>query len=760
MSRKATRTAEDPRNNFLALKLALALKNGDGDKFCEAYDKPSLSGLGFEELTWIKEQARKDASLPEMTLKARMGWYKDMVIPDFVRKLEDLSTRTPELDAELRRDMEEIAKEEKEFKESRETIRNVVGNMIGNPSPKNSDKNQNYKRKPMSDVKNETRQDFFKNYHDEEEFFTNELGMRKKEWVQVEMPTLPSSQVDDPISFNTLGGNSYIHDEELPVDLEGKTTSSSKSRRKQKKPTKEKSHSLCRQQIIHCGYFIMVCEINIKLKIFKNRILPLAASLQQAEPPKPQKDSAKEAREAKEAQERKAKEKEEKKEEMKRLEKEREKYQIPDWVLLEEEDKKNQEKTGKKATGKKAKKGKKGKGESNAKQNNKNQQNSTKKQNSVETTNGTAGISSSENPGKDQPIVSKPQKKERRHSIELIDERSLLYDDDDWATIGVKAAKPTDRRSVPARIEAPSSSAIPRRTPPRAPSPQRAPVSLRPEEDFPQLPSNRPVRQNTPELKVNSTQEWPGLPGPTSKGDAPKILPQPNRGVGTRYEQRQASKAARAVASLKAAEAAKEAARIEAEKAEAARREAARIEAAKEEAARQEAEQARIQAEAARLEAERAEAARLEAEKAEAARLAAENAKRKPRETDEVENILGDKMGLNFMVTHSDEELDFPEEEKVENPVQSKVTVQAEVTFGEANASWTDEDIEEKSPKESGKRSFNAEEIQQLLLKSAPVRTEEPTEYHRKIVQFHNTKYQKLLNKHKNGCSKTVIYSS
>lgn len=24
-----------------------------------------------------------------MTLKARMGWYKDMVIPDFVRKLEE-----------------------------------------------------------------------------------------------------------------------------------------------------------------------------------------------------------------------------------------------------------------------------------------------------------------------------------------------------------------------------------------------------------------------------------------------------------------------------------------------------------------------------------------------------------------------------------------------------------------------------------------------------------------------------------------------
>ena len=53
MSRKAARTSEDPRNNFLALKLALALKNGDGDKFCEAYDKPSLSGLGLDEVNPI-----------------------------------------------------------------------------------------------------------------------------------------------------------------------------------------------------------------------------------------------------------------------------------------------------------------------------------------------------------------------------------------------------------------------------------------------------------------------------------------------------------------------------------------------------------------------------------------------------------------------------------------------------------------------------------------------------------------------------------
>jgi len=79
----------DPRNNFLALKLALALKSGDGDQFCEAYDNRGLSGLNKQEFDWIKEQARKDSVLPVMTLKARMGWYKDMVIPDFVRKLEE-----------------------------------------------------------------------------------------------------------------------------------------------------------------------------------------------------------------------------------------------------------------------------------------------------------------------------------------------------------------------------------------------------------------------------------------------------------------------------------------------------------------------------------------------------------------------------------------------------------------------------------------------------------------------------------------------
>ena len=56
MSRKAARTSEDPRNNFLALKLALALKKGDGDKFCEAYDKPSLSGLGLDEVKDKKKE--------------------------------------------------------------------------------------------------------------------------------------------------------------------------------------------------------------------------------------------------------------------------------------------------------------------------------------------------------------------------------------------------------------------------------------------------------------------------------------------------------------------------------------------------------------------------------------------------------------------------------------------------------------------------------------------------------------------------------
>jgi hypothetical protein len=40
----------DPRNNFLALKLALALKSGDGDQFCEAYDNRGLSGLNKQEV--------------------------------------------------------------------------------------------------------------------------------------------------------------------------------------------------------------------------------------------------------------------------------------------------------------------------------------------------------------------------------------------------------------------------------------------------------------------------------------------------------------------------------------------------------------------------------------------------------------------------------------------------------------------------------------------------------------------------------------
>ena len=44
----------DPRNNFLALKLALAIKTGDGDQFCEAYDNRGLSGLNKQEVYFFE----------------------------------------------------------------------------------------------------------------------------------------------------------------------------------------------------------------------------------------------------------------------------------------------------------------------------------------------------------------------------------------------------------------------------------------------------------------------------------------------------------------------------------------------------------------------------------------------------------------------------------------------------------------------------------------------------------------------------------
>ncbi len=117
-------------------------------------------------------------------------------------------------------------------------------------------------------------------------------------------------------------------------------------------------------------------------------------------------------------------------------------------------------------------------------------------------------------------------KRESRKSNELIDERSLFYDDDNWATIGVSKAPRNERRSVPSDARA--------QEPKRSPSAGSPPNDLQPRfplqnnrltstENQKQEALSRPARQKTPDIKVNSTQDWPGLP-PSNKGDAPKIL--------------------------------------------------------------------------------------------------------------------------------------------------------------------------------------------------------------------------------------------
>lgn len=834
----------DPRNNFLALKLALAIKTGDGDQFCEAYDNRGLSGLNKQEFDWIKEQARKDSVLPVMTLKARMGWYKDM----------------PDIGPELQKEAA-LMREEADYQEGRKRVKNAVEGMIGTASPNKddlkfgkagSDKNQNYTRKAMTELNDrETRAELFQNYHKEENFdVMNALSMRKKNsHVKLDIP----SQVDDPITFG-LGGSSCCV-EETPVEVEPVPTKP-KNRRKQKKPSRREP------SIKDAGPRPAEVQTNrgkLEAGDGPSEAVELALSavekprdygtMDVAEPAvekderKPKKRTIKQFKEEKErerqnvnirpqflvspnnaehpfwliqppaatqATEPKPKDKkllqrdEARKRELLNL-----KYQIPDWV--EEEDKK--EKTKKQAQGNKgkAKKGKKKEQvKQAAKQEKQEKPQSVKKENSVETN----SLSDTSEYAQLTP-KAEAVKSERRKSHELIDERSLLYDDDEWATIGVSKPTRSERRSVPSdsRAHEPKRSP-PTRSPPNLQQP-RFPLQnnrVTSIENQKQETLSRPARQKTPDIKVNSTQDWPGLP-PSNKGDAPKLLPPLAHRPGTRYEQRQASKAARASAqaAAAAAEAARDAAaekaraaRIEAEKAEAARNELAKLEAAqaerarivaeKAEAMRRQAEQARIQAEEARIKAAKAEAetARIQAvkEATETARLESERAaavkadalrssvfsaratpppskapsarkgklrqernqeREKSTESDIMENILGDQMGLNFFTAPCE---DLPDEEK-EFPVFSNAQAEEE--------SWPDEPVmQEERASSSNEMRLDSEQIRQMLLKfNAKARTYPAmTQPHEKIVQFHNKKYQKLLAKHKNGCRKTVIYSS
>lgn len=834
----------DPRNNFLALKLALAIKTGDGDQFCEAYDNRGLSGLNKQEFDWIKEQARKDSVLPVMTLKARMGWYKDM----------------PDIGPELQKEAA-LMREEADYQEGRKRVKNAVEGMIGSASPNKddlkfgkagSDKNQNYTRKAMTELNDrETRAELFQNYHKEENFdVMNALSMRKKNsHVKLDIP----SQVDDPITFG-LGGSSCCV-EETPVEVEPVPTKP-KNRRKQKKPSRREP------SIKDAGPRPAEVQTNRgKLEAGDGPSEAVELALSAVEKPrdygtmdvaepvvekderKPKKRTIKQFKEEKErerqnvnirpqflvspnnaehpfwliqppaatqATEPKPKDKkllqrdEARKRELLNL-----KYQIPDWV--EEEDKKEKTKKQAQANKGKAKKGKKKEQvKQAAKQEKQEKPQSVKKENSVETN----SLSDTSEYAQLTP-KAEAVKSERRKSHELIDERSLLYDDDEWATIGVSKPTRSERRSVPSdsRAHEPKRSP-PTRSPPNLQQP-RFPLQnnrVTSIENHKQETLSRPARQKTPDIKVNSTQDWPGLP-PSNKGDAPKLLPPLAHRPGTRYEQRQASKAARASAqaAAAAAEAARDAAaekaraaRIEAEKAEAARNELAKLEAAqaerarivaeKAEAMRRQAEQARIQAEEARIKAAKAEAetARIQAvkEATETARLESERAaavkadalrssvfsaratpppskapsarkgklrqernqeREKSTESDIMENILGDQMGLNFFTAPCE---DLPDEEK-EFPVFSNAQAEEE--------SWADEPVmQEERASSSNEMRLDSEQIRQMLLKfNAKARTYPAmTQPHEKIVQFHNKKYQKLLAKHKNGCRKTVIYSS
>ena len=115
-----------------------------------------------------------------------MGWYKDMVIPDFVRQLEDLNRtvniqpnlvssffilflarigrriapghgrnrpRREEVSRRTRKNQQYCWKHDWKFKH--EKVSELEEGISFEITFSSSDKNQNYTRKPMSEVKNE-----------------------------------------------------------------------------------------------------------------------------------------------------------------------------------------------------------------------------------------------------------------------------------------------------------------------------------------------------------------------------------------------------------------------------------------------------------------------------------------------------------------------------------------------------------------------------------------------------------------------------
>lgn len=667
-----------PTQNFLALKLAIALKAGNGERFCAEYDNPELQALSTTELDWVKNQARRDSQLPEHTLSARMRWYQDTV-----------KTQTPVT--------AEIEKENADYTKGREKLSNVMNSIIGNKTKiqSGSDKNQNYTTKSM--LSKEERSEFFNGYHD------NDIEMKdmsNRAYV-INMP-------DDPIELPLLSpdNNCDGNDAKLPKDDDtgNKSTTNNRSlRRKQQK--KEKKQSMSNDQGWPLKTARGVLEAGDASEFNVGASTSGLQDYENQSPMEPERRKKKrtikayqKARDGKNRTNQRitahepppVADKKPSKEELDRIHRERANWVIPDWVEQEEKKEKGEKTKKKNKSEKKAPPKKSFKLIKKVPKPDKPQPKNCKQQS------GELSSSSSESIEPVNPEVIIPDVIDiplEGIPPESHEEKTLMCDDDEW--VSIPASKPT-------KIEKIRKEPV---TPPRA-IVQPEVVTVKP-----RLSS----RQN---IEVNITKEdWPGLPPAISQSvdshqlKAQKISSSPAKQDRTPSELEDACEPSFDNFDSTVAE--------------------------PEVAPRTPPPTVSPSTEPLPL---------TSIESSPPPPQIQEQTRKQSEEIELFENILGDQKGLNFLVTSCDDISKLPDKETSYPPLV------ANLTFGDAP-------IDEVP---SLPKRLNHDEVQQLIQEycaSNSAKTIELSPQFREIVNFHDRRYQQIIEKRNNGCLQTFLYT-
>lgn len=248
-------TANNATLNFYALKLAIAIQSEDGNDFCTEYDLISRNKLTQQQLDWIKEKARSDSELPKATLKARMRWYNDKVIPSAPESETSSQPNNPfgkpfniENSVKLPEKSTNVApaiseKTESEYQNAVNNLKARMNSMVDNPIMKSyssgsysdakygnslttSDVNKNYSTAITSDE----RACLFNGFHEDGPGHGNSFEMKeikKKEYTEI--------SIDDAIDFRLKSI------EENQGESEENNLEQKKWRKKEEKKEKEKN---------------------------------------------------------------------------------------------------------------------------------------------------------------------------------------------------------------------------------------------------------------------------------------------------------------------------------------------------------------------------------------------------------------------------------------------------------------------------------------------------------------------------------------